>query len=238
MQIHLFYRYRRTEPVLDEHALAFWPGGIDDEVPVSYLTQRQYRPPIVFLDDEILPFWPGGIDDEVPVSSAVQRVYRPVWISGDDDVLGFTPVSFGLEDEIPWVGVRQASYVPPIVFQDDEQLASWPGGIDEDLAYVPVRQRSYVPPWLWSDDEILGGLVGPALFITGTTLEECTLAIVAGATVKLYRTSDDSLVATTISDGTGFYSFAVSDLDFYYARAYRAGAPDEAGTTRNDLQGS
>lgn len=78
----------------------------------------------------------------------------------------------------------------------------------------------------------------PALTITGTTLEECTLDIIAGATVVLYRTSTNLPVATTISDAFGFYSFSVSDSDFYYARAYKVGSPDEAGTTRNDLQGS
>lgn len=158
MQLVLLYRYRRTEPTLDEHELAFWPGGIDDEVPVSTLTQRQYKPPFVFQDDEILPFWPGGIDDEVPVSTQVQRGYRPAWVCSDDEALGFTQSQFSLDEEIPWIGARQVSYAPPSIFQDDEQLGFTvaPLSLDEDFPFVGQFQRQYTPPYIWTDDEQLG----------------------------------------------------------------------------------
>ena len=77
----------------------------------------------------------------------------------------------------------------------------------------------------------------PALIIVGTTLD-CNGAVVGGATVKLYKTSTDVLFGTVVSDGSGAWSLPVPDSAQYYAVAYKAGVPDIAGTTRNDLTGA
>ncbi len=76
------------------------------------------------------------------------------------------------------------------------------------------------------------------LVISGVT-KDSTGAALAGVTVKLYRTSDDALMATTTSDGSGNYSFANVGLgEAYYVTAYKAGSPDVAGTTVNTLVGA
>lgn len=66
---------------------------------------------------------------------------------------------------------------------------------------------------------------------TGTALASCT--------VKLYRTSDDVLIATTTSDGSGNYSFPIGNTSTqFYLVAYKAGSPDVAGTSVNTIVGA
>ena len=43
------------------------------------------------------------------------------------------------------------------------------------------------------------------------------------------------MVAETISDGSGNYSVEVPMNTAYQATGYKAGAPDVAGITRNDI---
>lgn len=58
----------------------------------------------------------------------------------------------------------------------------------------------------------------------------------AGCVVDLFLNSEDTLVATTISDGSGNYSFTLSgNSQTYFVRAYKVGAPDVAGTSVNTL---
>ncbi len=60
---------------------------------------------------------------------------------------------------------------------------------------------------------------------------------VPGATVVLVRQADDQVVATTTSDGTGYYSFMrdADDPHIYYVMAYLAGAPQTHGTSDRGL---
>lgn len=75
-------------------------------------------------------------------------------------------------------------------------------------------------------------------FISGVT-KNSNGAALASCTVKLYRTSDDVEVKSTTSDGSGNYSFTVADTSTqYYVVAYKAGAPDVAGTSVNTLVGA
>jgi len=61
----------------------------------------------------------------------------------------------------------------------------------------------------------------------------------AGVTVKLFRTADNVLREVVTSDATGNYTFsAINDGAAYYVVAYKAGAPDVAGTSTNVLVGS
>ena len=65
--------------------------------------------------------------------------------------------------------------------------------------------------------------------ISGVT-RDGTGAPIPSCVVKLFRTSDDTLVATTSSDGLGAYSFALLDnVGTYYVTAYKAGTPAVAG---------
>lgn len=85
-----------------------------------------------------------------------------------------------------------------------------------------------------------GGRILPPvkLIISGVTKD--SLGNVLGScTVSLFRTIDDILFEEQTSDAsTGAYSFSSIGLsENYYVVAYKAGSPDVAGTTRNDLVG-
>ena len=76
------------------------------------------------------------------------------------------------------------------------------------------------------------------LWITGTTWDN-TGAALAGCTVRLFRTSDNKLFETLISDANGNFGFSSVGLsEQYYIVAYRAGNPDVAGVTVNTLTGA
>lgn len=73
--------------------------------------------------------------------------------------------------------------------------------------------------------------------ITGTTKDSTGNAL-AGCTVDLFTTVDDVKIATCISDAAGFYAFDATAAGPYYLVAYKAGAPDVAGTSVNTLVGA
>jgi hypothetical protein len=75
--------------------------------------------------------------------------------------------------------------------------------------------------------------------ISGVTRDKTSSAAIPGCTIDLFQTINDQKVATTISDGSGNFSFWVGDsVSNYYAVAYLSGSPDKAGTTVNLLKGS
>lgn len=59
-----------------------------------------------------------------------------------------------------------------------------------------------------------------------------------GCTVTLYRTSDNSVAAIVLSDGSGNFRIASSSSLTHYIVAYLPGSPDVAGTTLNTLVGT
>ncbi len=74
--------------------------------------------------------------------------------------------------------------------------------------------------------------------ITGVT-KDSTGAALGGCTVKVYRTTDDVLVGTQVSDAAGNYNIQVAASSLaYYVVAYLAGSPDVSGTTVNTLVAS
>lgn len=57
-----------------------------------------------------------------------------------------------------------------------------------------------------------------------------------GMTVKLYRTSDDSVQSSTVSDQFGNYTVTTPYYpDAHYIIVYKSGSPDTFGTTPNTL---
>jgi hypothetical protein len=72
-------------------------------------------------------------------------------------------------------------------------------------------------------------------FISGVT-RDSTGAALAGVTVDLYLTATDRRVDSVVSDGSGAFSFGAT-AGPYYLVAYKAGAPDVAGTSVNTLAG-
>ena len=72
------------------------------------------------------------------------------------------------------------------------------------------------------------------LIVSGVTRDSSSNPL-AGCTVKLYDTPTDALIAQTVSDASGNYSFTVSLYGPFYVVAYLPGSPDVAGTTINTL---
>lgn len=74
-----------------------------------------------------------------------------------------------------------------------------------------------------------------AFAISGVTRDSTGVAL-GNCEVDLFHSASDVLVLRGVSDGAGNYSFVIgNNSDFYYVRAYKAGAPDLAGTTINAL---
>jgi hypothetical protein len=73
--------------------------------------------------------------------------------------------------------------------------------------------------------------------ITGVTYTAAG-APLGACTVLLFRTQDNVLAQSTVSDGSGNYSFMVDPSLYYYCVFYKAGSPDVAGTTVNTLAGA
>lgn len=71
--------------------------------------------------------------------------------------------------------------------------------------------------------------------LSGVTRDSSGVAL-GNCVVDLFLNSEDTLVASTTSDGSGVYGFILSgNSQTYYVRAYKAGAPDVAGTSVNTL---
>lgn len=70
--------------------------------------------------------------------------------------------------------------------------------------------------------------------ITGVT-KDSTGAVLGLVTVDLFETAGDVLRGTTTSDANGNYLLDGQINNTYYLVAYKAGAPDVAGTTVNTL---
>jgi hypothetical protein len=73
--------------------------------------------------------------------------------------------------------------------------------------------------------------------IVGITKDSVGVAVGA-CTVNLYLTETNQWVNTTVSDGSGNYSFIATPGRQYYVVSYKAGSPDIAGTTVNTLVGA
>lgn len=71
--------------------------------------------------------------------------------------------------------------------------------------------------------------------ITGIT-KDLTSAVLGSVTVQLFRTVDDFYLGEVVSDAsTGVYFIDAPGPGPFYLVAYKAGAPDVAGTTVNSL---
>lgn len=70
--------------------------------------------------------------------------------------------------------------------------------------------------------------------ISGVTKDSNGTPLAACA-VDLFRTLDDALVQRTTSDALGNYLFLHPGSGPFYLVAYKAGAPDVAGTTLNTV---
>ena len=76
--------------------------------------------------------------------------------------------------------------------------------------------------------------VPPATVFAGITKDGAGTPLDACA-VELYDQATDMPVERTTSDGSGNYLFVRGLGQLFYARAYKVGSPDVAGTTLENL---
>lgn len=76
------------------------------------------------------------------------------------------------------------------------------------------------------------------VIISGYTRDSAG-SVLGNCVVDLFRTVDDLRLDTGTSDANGYYQFRTAvPAEMYFVVAYKAGAPDTAGTTVNTLIGS
>ena len=98
------------------------------------------------------------------------------------------------------------------------------------MAYnIETRPQHFVDARLGLEDE---GTLNMSL--TGISRDSAGVAL-GGCTVLLFRTQDRTLVAETVSDGAGNYSFSVMKGGPFFLVEYKAGSPDVSGTSLNTL---
>ena len=93
----------------------------------------------------------------------------------------------------------------------------------------PARRAFAVSDDINGNDRVLGTqnarIVGVSRDATGVALGSCT--------VKVFRTADDVLVGSTVSDGSGNWTAYPNQEGPYYLVEYKAGSPDVFGTSPN-----
>ena len=96
----------------------------------------------------------------------------------------------------------------------------------------PARNAYAVFDNINSNDRVLGfqsqKIIGVSRDSTGAALDSVT--------VKVFLTTDDVLVASTVSDGSGNWTAYPNQVGPYYIVEYKAGSPDVFGTSPNTNQ--
>jgi hypothetical protein len=111
----------------------------------------------------------------------------------------------------------------------------WPGGAK--LSGEPGVNAEFESAVLWGDYDQAGGASSRFGFV-GVTRDAYGTPI-AACTVKLFRTSDDLLLDTTISDPSGNYLLNTAYYpDTHYLVAHKTGSPDVDGVSVNTLIGT
>lgn len=101
-----------------------------------------------------------------------------------------------------------------------------------DVAVMNSGQKWFESPEITRGQNSRFGIAGVTRNQYGSAIGSCT--------VKLFKTSDDSLVSQIVSDpNDGSYLLSTPYYpDTHYIVAYKAGSPDIAGATVNTLTGS
>lgn len=98
------------------------------------------------------------------------------------------------------------------------------GGSSLGNGFGPFAPRFFYVPFETPDRYIITGITRDS---TGAVLGSCV--------VDMFDTATDTIRGTTISDANGNYLVDGQIDTTYYLVAYKAGAPDVAGTTVNTL---
>lgn len=111
----------------------------------------------------------------------------------------------------------------------------WPGG--RGMFGDPAVDPTYFYPVQWGEYDQAGGASSRYGF-TGYT-RDAYGTVISGATIKLFRTSDDLLLDTNTSDPTGWFLLNTAYYpDAHYIVAHKSGSPDIDGVSVNTLIGT
>ena len=187
----------------------------------------------IVYEDEGVPFAQTRLfgPTQLPVADEEYPLYVP---EAED---GFTIVitadqffaSFGSRQQVSIADEEYPSLSTPAVSiaYEDEHL-------------LPPSKISFLRLAVPFDLVLEGNVVeepGKFPHITGVTRNSAGTPL-PGCRVAVFKTSDDSLVVTGVSDASGIYLLPVPNTtDNLYVVAYRADAPDIFGTTVNWLTG-
>lgn len=123
------------------------------------------------------------------------------------------------------------SAVAPASFESEW----WPkgGGFCGDMgADVGLLEAAW-----WGEYDPAGGAASRFGFV-GVTRDQYGSAL-GGCTVKLFRTSDDALLDSTVSDPTGAFLLNTAYYpDEHWIKLHKDGSPDFDGVTQDNLVGT
>ena len=152
---------------------------------------------------------------------------------------GFASVGVSLPaDERSWPHDYQWIGYNPIPMEPWRDAALWPStafiGSDESGCLLGLDARSF-PRWgLDLGWDASGG--GTMKKIIGTC-RDSTGAVLGSCIVQGFQTATDAFVNQMTCDSAGYFEFCTQFTGQHYLVAYKAGAPDVAGTTANTLVG-
>jgi hypothetical protein len=151
-----------------------------------------------------------------------------------------TPFLFNLND----IGSSPSKRTPAPFLPSIARIRETPGNPYPDAFRLPLlplpllmrvarfnRKMSF--PRLLPLPRVIYSVSGITKDSTGVALPSCD--------VNLFTTSDDAFRYSVTSGADGSYKFIgglISPSKDHYCVAYKAGSPDVAGTTQNDLKGS
>lgn len=138
--------------------------------------------------------------------------------------------------------INRMDFQPEQVFADVWAIAPasfatdwWPGG--GNLCGDEGADAGVLSAVLWGQYDQAAGSSSRYGF-TGVTRDSLGTAI-GTCVVKLYRTSDDSLLDSTVSDPSGNFLLNTPYYpDTHYIVAHKTGSPDVDGVTQNTLIGA
>lgn len=159
-------------------------------------------------------------------------------MSGFIGMTALPPFVSGIQD----LRLNRMDFQPKQVFADiwatpsaSFETAWWPkgGGFIGDLGSdVGLFEASW-----WGEYDQAAGAASRFGFI-GVT-RDANGSPVASCTVKLFRTSDDALLDTTVSDPLGNFLLNTAYYpDAHYMVAHKSGSPDVDGISQNNLIGT
>lgn len=139
---------------LDDEAKAFPAASntIEDEIPPSNQVQTIGWNSRSFIDDEIIPV--SLIDDESFTILITYVTYPKTFAFTDDEILP-TSVTFGLDQQEPWIAQSESISWNNLSFRDDEILSIFTTPhFDQEEFWTPQYEAVTWTPKPFLDDEI------------------------------------------------------------------------------------